>query len=120
VLDPRSWAALTGGGWRQLEFADFRPGVRIHVLYGGSADQASAAVLHYAPGASVPPHEHVGFEHILVLDGAQSDERGTYSAGALVINPPGTRHRVWSEAGCVALLIWERPVRMLAEANSRP
>ncbi len=120
MLLPKVWADLLGGGWRRLAYTDFRPGVRIHALYGGAADRPAAAILRYAPGASVPLHEHVGFEQIVMLDGAQSDERGTYGAGALVVNPPGTRHRVWSISGCTALLIWERPVRMIAEAAAAP
>ncbi|MGH1479459.1 MAG: cupin domain-containing protein [Geminicoccales bacterium] len=60
-----------------------------------------------------PIHEHSGFEHILMLDGRQEDEHGTYGPGAFVINSPGSRHSVKSPEGCVALLIWERPVRFI-------
>jgi len=38
----------------------------------------------------VPMHEHTGYEHILILAGSQRDENGTFEAGTLVINPPGT------------------------------
>jgi anti-sigma factor ChrR (cupin superfamily) len=44
-----------------------------------------------------------------VLEGAQEDERGRYRAGTMVINPPGSRHRVASPEGCLVLVIWERP-----------
>lgn len=103
---------LLAGGWRKLAFEPFHPGVMIYPLYG-DGDGPAAAVLRYDPQSSVPFHEHTGYEHVLVLDGAQEDERGRYQAGSLSINPPGSRHRVWSTEGCVALLIWERPVRML-------
>ena len=33
--------------------------------------------------------------------------------GALRIHPPGTRHWVESDAGCIVLAIYERPVRFL-------
>lgn len=105
-------AALLRGGWRDLAFAPFHPGVEIARLYGDGSG-ASAAVLRYAPGASVPEHEHLGYEHVIVLDGAQSDAAGTYAAGCVVVNPPATRHKVASAAGCVALLIWEKPVRLV-------
>lgn len=106
---------LLAGGWRDLAFGPFRPGVDIHRLYGGAEgdDGPSAALLRYAPGGSVPLHEHAGYEHVLVLDGSQEDEGGRYAAGALVVNPPGSRHAVRSPEGCVALLVWERPVRIL-------
>jgi anti-sigma factor ChrR (cupin superfamily) len=105
---------LLAGGWRELAFAEFRPGIRIHRIYGdGSA--AAAALLIYEPGASVPLHEHTGYEHVLMLEGEQEDDRGRYPAGTLAINPPGSRHSVRSPAGCVALLVWERPVRFVAD-----
>jgi anti-sigma factor ChrR (cupin superfamily) len=87
-----------------------RPGVEILYLYREAEGGAASAVLKYAPGAEVPLHEHTGYEHVLVLAGEQCDGRGRYSAGSMVINPPGYRHRVWSEGGCVVLVIWEHPV----------
>jgi anti-sigma factor ChrR (cupin superfamily) len=97
--------ARTGG----LTFTPLRPGVDAAWLEPGPG--ASSAVLRYAPGASVPEHEHTGLEHVVILDGEQSDDQGTYRAGDVVINQTGSRHRVWSTPGCLALLIWERPVR---------
>ncbi len=95
-----------------LAWQTFRPGVEIVPLYGGEGDEGpAAALLRYAPGASVPPHEHGGYEHVYVLAGAQEDERGRYPAGSFVVNPPGSAHAVRSPEGCLALLVWERPVR---------
>jgi len=104
--------ALLAGLWRDLAFAPFRDGVTIHRLYAVEGG-ASAALLRYAPGASVPLHEHVGHEHVLVLDGSQDDEAGRLEAGDAAVNLPGSRHSVRSATGCVALLVWERPVRFL-------
>ncbi len=97
-------------GWELL-----RPGVHIRQLYQVPGGGAAAALLRYQPGASVPSHEHLGHEHVLVLDGAQSDERGYYPAGTLVINRPVSAHRVASADGCVVLVIWERGVRFIEE-----
>ena len=36
------------------------------------------------------------------------------TAGTLIINPPGTQHSVVSEAGCIVLAIYEKPVKFLA------
>lgn len=71
-------------------------------------------LLRYEPGARVAEHEHVGYEHMLVIDGDQFDEHGTYPAGTFVVNPPGTRHSPGSTGGCVALLIYEKPVKFAA------
>ncbi|HUW72805.1 MAG TPA: cupin domain-containing protein [Methyloceanibacter sp.] len=76
---------------------------------GGGA----AVLLRYEPGARVAAHEHVGYEHMLVIDGDEFDERGTYPAGSFVINPPGTKHSPGSVGGCVALLIYEKAVRFV-------
>ena len=76
-------------------------------------DAPALAVLRYAPGANVPHHLHTGLETILVLDGVQSDERGDYAKGTLIMNPEGTTHSVWSEHGCAVLIQWERPVQIL-------
>jgi anti-sigma factor ChrR (cupin superfamily) len=91
----------------------FRPGVWIRRLYESEGSGPAAALLRYEPGASVPAHEHLGYEHILVLDGAQSDEHGSYSAGTFIVNRPNSSHRVASDAGCVVLIIWEQGVRFL-------
>ena len=116
--DPTVVTDLLRGGWRALPFEPFRDGVEICRLGGAGPDTpAQAAVLRYAPGAAVPLHEHVGVETIVVLDGAQADERGHYPAGTVVVNPPGTRHSVHAPDGCVVLITWAEPVSFVdAEA----
>jgi anti-sigma factor ChrR (cupin superfamily) len=99
LLDSRSWEP-------------FRPGIEISPLYD-TEEGASAAFLKYQPGASVPWHEHTGWEHILVLTGSQSDDAGHYPAGTLLVHAPGSRHRVASEEGCLVLAIWERPIKFV-------
>ena len=95
----------------------FRPGVEIYRLYGDGQEGAAAALLKYEPGASVPEHEHTGYEHIIVLSGAQQDHQGNHTIGTLVINPPGSGHNVTSDKGCIVLIIWEKPVQMKEAGN---
>lgn len=90
----------------------FRPGVEIYRLYGDGQQGSAAALLKYEPGASVPEHGHTGYEHVIVLSGAQQDYQGNPTAGTLVINPPGSGHKVASDEGCTVLIIWEKPVQM--------
>ncbi len=97
-----------GGGWQA-----FRPGVTARWLYGDGTVGPSAVLLRYQPGARVAEHEHVGYEHMFVLEGSQFDEHGSYPEGTFVVHPPGTRHSPGSEDGCVALLIYEKPVRFV-------
>ncbi|WP_372892492.1 cupin domain-containing protein [Rhodosalinus sp.] len=115
VACPSHFSGLLDGGWQGMDFRPFRPGIDICRLR--EADPG-VALLRYAPGAAVPRHEHTGLETILVLDGVQSDERGDYTAGTLILNPEGSTHSVWSESGCVVLIQWERPVRFLDEETT--
>lgn len=94
----------------RLHWAPLRPGVEFHALYGRPGSGPAAALLRYAPGASVPAHRHTDYEHILVLDGEQRDANGSYPAGTLLVSPPGSRHAVASDRGCLALAIWAGPL----------
>jgi len=107
MTKPFSVPALVSGGWSTLEFEFFRERVEICRLVEGEPE---LALLRYAPGASVPRHRHVGLETILVLEGTQSDENGTYEAGSLMVNPVDSVHSVWSNDGCVVLIQWDKPV----------
>jgi len=108
-----SFPALASGGWRDLAYEPFRDGIEVHWLVRGGPDAPSAAILRYAPGASVPRHRHPGLETILVLDGTQSDESGDYASGSVVFNPVGSEHSVWTRDGCVVLIQWNLPVIIL-------
>lgn len=110
MLEPTVLKDLIAGGWDKLSFTPFRDGITICRFLDGSP---AIALLHYEPGARVLLHEHIGAETILVLEGSQSDENGTYVKGDMVINPAGSRHSVWSDEGCVVLLHWAEPVRFL-------
>ena len=105
--------ALTDPAVRaNLVWEPFRDGIEISSVYRSSdGGGPSAAFLRYAPGAKVPQHTHQGFEHILVLEGSQSDANGRHVAGDVVVNPPGTAHAVASEEGCLVLAIWHAPVQ---------
>jgi anti-sigma factor ChrR (cupin superfamily) len=107
---------------RRVREADFPwqpylPGIEIHRIYGDDRGGASAALLKYEPGASAPHHAHPGYEHVYVVSGEQSDERGVYGAGTFVVNPPGSRHVVASPQGCVVLIVKEQPVAFTEPAG---
>jgi anti-sigma factor ChrR (cupin superfamily) len=103
--------------WSDFAWQAFRPGLQIHWLYRTDENGPAAALLRYDAGASVPLHEHLGWEHIFVLSGAQSDGSTHYAEGALMLSPPGTRHAINSDEGCVVLAIWNRPVRIIDAPN---
>ena len=84
-MSPLSVWSLLPGDITTLDFRDLRDGVEIHVLHE-APDGARVAILRYRPGAEVPRHRHEGYEYIYVLQGEQSDERGSYGAGSFVVN----------------------------------
>ncbi len=96
------------GGWQP-----FRTGVTAHWIYNEGGEGPRAVLLRFEPGARVGLHEHLGYEHMLVLEGDQFDENGSYPAGSFVVHPPGSRHTPGSRQGCVALLIYEKFVRFV-------
>ena len=98
----------------KIAWEPFRNGVDIYHLYGDGIEGPSAALIRYREGAAVPLHLHTGYEHILVLTGSQRDQNGLAPKGTLTVNLPGTQHSLVSEAGCIVLAIYEKPVRFLA------
>jgi anti-sigma factor ChrR (cupin superfamily) len=97
----------------KIPWKPFREGVDIHHLYGDGVHGPSAALIRYRGAARVPMHEHGGYEHVLVLSGSQRDQNGVARAGTLTINPPGTRHELVSDDGCIVLAIYEKPVKFI-------
>ncbi len=99
----------------EIPWKPFQRGVEIHRLYGDGITGPSAALIRFREAGRVPAHEHLGYEHIFVLVGSQRDDSGTTATGSLVVSPPGTQHQVISEAGCIVLAIYEKPVRFLQD-----
>jgi anti-sigma factor ChrR (cupin superfamily) len=103
-------ARALSGASSDLHWQSFREGIEACWLYRNGDHGPAAAYLRYVPGARAPRHWHAGYEHVLVLQGSQSDGNGRHVAGSLVVNEPGSTHEVTSDEGCVVLVIWERPV----------
>jgi len=77
-------------------------GVQRRMLYREGEEKARAtSIVRYEPGSAFAPHEHPEGEEFLVLEGTFQDERGDYSAGTYVRNPPGSSHTPASAQGCV-------------------
>jgi anti-sigma factor ChrR (cupin superfamily) len=129
ILDPQHFPALdsapryprieltnlfTISEWQdEIPWAPFRDGLEMHRLYGDGETGPTAVLLRFKKAGKVPLHEHAGYEHIVVLAGSQRDQNTEAVVGTLMINPPGTVHSVISEAGCIVLAIYEKPVRFL-------
>lgn len=65
-------------------------------------------------GGKVAEHDHRGREVTVVLDGAFSDESGTYRKGDFLIREPGDTHRptATQDQDCLCLSVVEAPVKL--------
>lgn len=63
-------------------------------------------LIRFAPNGRSIPHQHLGFEEFVVLEGEITDSNGrTYRTGDCVSLPPGSRHFSTSATGCVTAVV---------------
>jgi putative transcriptional regulator len=67
-------------------------GARMAILTSEPASATRLALAHMPGGRIFPRHEHLGFEHAVVLAGGYEDERGEFLAGDFEVYEPGTEH----------------------------
>lgn len=70
-------------------------------------------LMKVAPGIETPEHSHQGMELTLVLDGAFTDETGSYGAGAILLHDDESHHApvACPKQGCICVVATESPVR---------
>jgi anti-sigma factor ChrR (cupin superfamily) len=90
-------------------------GIEMKILLEDPATGLMTALVRFAPGAKLPPHEHVEIEQSYVLEGSLADPEGTTTAGNYVWRPAGSRHTAWSPDGALVLAIYQRPNVFLEE-----
>lgn len=100
----------------EFEWEAFKEGIEISRIYDDKKEGPAAALLRYSAGAEAPMHVHMGYEHILILSGSQTDGVNVFNKGMLIISEPGSKHQIYSESGCIALAIWQAPVQFLNNA----
>ena len=61
----------------------------------------TTSVVKFDSGSYFSPHTHPMGEEIFVLEGVFSDEHGDYPAGSYLRHPAGSKHKPFSEEGCV-------------------
>ena len=73
-------------------------------------------LLRMDAGAQSKPHEHLGFEEFLVIDGELIDCDGTtYRSGDFVRLLPGSKHSSHTPDGCTLLVILRGNNRALTD-----
>jgi anti-sigma factor ChrR (cupin superfamily) len=91
--------------WTQTRFK----GVDMKILMEDKDTGLSTALVRFAPGATLPDHEHVELEQTYVLEGSLEDHEGVATAGNYVWRPAGSRHDAYAPKGCLALSFFLRP-----------
>jgi anti-sigma factor ChrR (cupin superfamily) len=84
-------------------------GVDMKILMEDKDTGLSTALVRFAPGATLPDHEHVELEQTYVLEGSLEDHEGVATAGNYVWRPAGSRHDAYAPKGCLALSFFLRP-----------
>lgn len=73
---------------------------RIHLEREAKESGHTTSFVRFAPGSYFPEHDHPQGEEIYVLEGVFSDEDGDYPAGTYIRNPPGSKHKPFTDDGC--------------------
>src|ERR1700709_1016350 len=105
--------------WQQTRF----PGCEAKTLLFDRASGLMTALMRFAPGATLPDHEHVRIEQTYVLEGKLVDKEGPVAGlevgkGEFVWRDAGSRHVAWCPEGGLMLAIFQVPNRF-HEADGR-
>ena len=82
------------------------PGMSWHkISYSKKNNGQGTYVLKMEPGAKSLPHEHMGFEEFLMLDGELTDPDGKiFKKGDFISFEPGSKHSSHTINGCLVLV----------------
>jgi len=82
------------------------PGMSWHkISYSRENGGHGTYVLKMEPGAKSLPHEHIGFEEFLMLDGELIDVDGKiFKKGDFISFEPGSKHSSQTINGCLVLV----------------
>ena len=91
----------------ELPWVEAGPGVRQKRIWEDKAGERRAILAHFEPGATLPPHRHVGDELVFVIEGATADESGVVATGNMNYRPNGCVHSVTTPHGATVLaVVW--------------
>jgi anti-sigma factor ChrR (cupin superfamily) len=94
-------------------------GVFVKVLrFDRDMRRAPTILLKFDTGATYPAHNHPGGEEIFILEGDLKVGKDHLYAGDYLYTPPGGKHAVWSENGCVVLVSVPKAVEVLKQSRT--
>jgi anti-sigma factor ChrR (cupin superfamily) len=92
-----------------LPWIETRLGVRQKRIWEDTAGERRAILARFEPGATLPPHRHVGDELIFLIEGENADESGAVATGNMNYRPDGCVHTVTTVNGATVLaVVWGR------------
>lgn len=91
----------------QLSWQPLRTGVLHKLLVRDLSQDLQLDVMQLEPNTTLPMHQHPKFEWAYVLRGSFTDQRGTFTAGHLIVNEAGSAHEASTGAdGAELLVVW--------------
>lgn len=108
---PAPLLSYLGGGLDAVRWRPVGMGVRQALL--PVAGPETARLLHIPAGVAVPDHGHRGTEITLVLQGAYSDEDGSFARGDVEVASEETLHMPVADISedCICLAATDAPLR---------
>jgi anti-sigma factor ChrR (cupin superfamily) len=96
--------------WKKTRF----PGCEVKGLLLDKTTGLVTALMKFAPGATLPDHEHVKIEQTYVLEGRLVDKEGpakglSVGPGEFVWREAGSRHVAWTPEGGLMLAMFQVP-----------
>ena len=101
--------------------------IKWHTLFPGmkaydlklQCKESVARFMKADPGLKSPHHSHGGTEITLVLDGAFSDETGSYKRGDLIVTDEAHDHTpvACKNDGCICLVVTSEPIKLTGIAS---
>lgn len=81
------------------DWFDFRPNVKKLILAGAAETEHIAILWYTVTDGGVGLHYHSKTESVYVIDGTQTDAKGSYTNGTVYFNPPGSGHQITDSSG---------------------
>ena len=106
--------------WKKTRF----PGCEVKGLLLDKETGLVTALMRFAPGATLPDHEHVKIEQTYVLEGKLCDKEGpakglTVGPGEFVWREAGSRHVAWTPEGGLMLAMFQVPNKFYRKGRPR-
>lgn len=92
--------------WSEPEWEQVAPGISVKMLATDADRKMVSMLVRLVPGGEYPAHAHAGVEQLHLLEGELWIDDRKLHAGAYNRAEPGTADkRVWSETGCMCVLV---------------